>query len=223
MGRWSAQLSLFGVALLLGMLLVVQLRSQARQTELSSLSPQELSTVIETLSAGNGELRASLSSLREQLREYRVAEAQGRSALEVTREDLRRIQAFGGLLGVEGQGVQLRISGSLDAIALNDLVYELRNAGAEAIAVDSVRIHAASVAVQGPRTLEIDGVEIGGTFTIRAIGDPDGLVAALERPGGIISQLELFVSATIDAEQRLGLVLPATRRDLTPSVAQPVE
>lgn len=220
MNRRTAQASLFGVALLLGMLLVMQLRSQERQTELSSLSPQELSTLIETLSAGNSELRAGLTNLREQLREYRVAEAQGESALEVTREDLRRIAAFGGLLAVEGQGIELRVSGSLDAIALNDLIYELRNAGAEAIAVDEVRVHAASVAVQGPRALEMDGVEIGRAFTIRAVGDPDGLLAAMERPGGIISQLQLFVSAAIEVQQRERLSVPATIRDLAPRVAE---
>jgi uncharacterized protein YlxW (UPF0749 family) len=220
MNRRTAQASLFGVALLLGMLLVMQLRSQERQTELSSLSPQELSTLIETLSAGNSELRAGLTNLREQLREYRIAEEQGESALEVTREDLRRITAFGGLLPVEGQGVELRVSGSLDAIALNDLIYELRNAGAEAIAVDEVRVHAGSVAVQGPRALEMDGVDIGRTFTIRAVGDPDGLLAAMERPGGIISQLQLFVSAVIEVQQVERLSVPATTRDLAPRVAE---
>lgn len=39
-----AQLSLFTVALIIGVLLVGQLRSQARPIELSSLSAQELST-----------------------------------------------------------------------------------------------------------------------------------------------------------------------------------
>ena len=51
-----AQLSLFAVALIIGVLLVGQLRSQARPIELSSLSAQELSTLIETLSARNVEL-----------------------------------------------------------------------------------------------------------------------------------------------------------------------
>ena len=46
-----AQVSLFIVALLIGILLVGQLRSQARPIELSTLSAQELSTLIETLTA----------------------------------------------------------------------------------------------------------------------------------------------------------------------------
>jgi len=101
-----------------------------------------------------------------------------------------------------------------------DLINERRNAGAEAIAVDDVRVTARSVAVQGSRALQIDGVEIGRRFTIRAIGSPDALLSALQRPGGIIAQLQQFVSATIDAQQSSTLHVPATRLDLTPQVAK---
>ena len=48
--------------------------------------------------------------------------------------------------------------GSFDPIAVNDLIHELRNAGAEAIAVDDIRITAQSVAVLGTSAIEIDGV-----------------------------------------------------------------
>ena len=69
-----AQLSMSGLALLIGLLLVGQLRSQARPTELSSLSAQDLSTLIETLSDRNRVLRSGVSDVREQLREYRLAQ-----------------------------------------------------------------------------------------------------------------------------------------------------
>ncbi|HLY35999.1 MAG TPA: DUF881 domain-containing protein [Candidatus Limnocylindria bacterium] len=219
----AAQVSIAGVLLVIGMLLVGQLRSQARPTELTQLSSQDLSTLIETLSERNRELRSGLSDVDEQLREYRAAEAQGQSALDVSREDLRRITAFSGEAPVEGQGIVLAATGDLDAIALNDLLNELRNAGAEALAVDGVRITAGSVCVQGSSSLEIDGVAIGQTFTIRAVGDPNGLLAALERPGGIISQLKLFVHATIDVSQSHQVLIPATQRSLAPYVAKPVD
>jgi len=153
----AAQVSLVAVAMLIGLLGIGQLRSQARPTEISSLSAQELSTLIETLSTRNRELRTGLADIRDQLREYRLSGSQGESALQVGREDLRRITAFAGLAAVDGQGIVMTVVGDLDAIALNDLINELRNAGAEAIAVDDVRITARSVVVQGPLTLEVDG------------------------------------------------------------------
>lgn len=223
MSSRAAQLSLFGVTLLIGLLLVGQLRSQARPTEISSLPAQDLSELIDTLGDRNRELRNGLADLRETLREYRVAGSQGQSALEVSREDLRRITAFAGLAGVEGQGLVLDVEGSLDAIALNDLINELRNAGAEAIAVNDVRITHRSVAVQGPGSLQIDDVNIPERFTLSAIGSPEGLLSAMERPGGVIAQLEQFINATIVASQSDSIVLPPASGDLAPEVAEPVD
>jgi uncharacterized protein YlxW (UPF0749 family) len=219
----GAQLSLVLVAMLIGVLGVGQLNSQARPTQISSLSAQELSTLIETLTARNRELRTGLADIREQLREYQVSGPQGQSALQVSREDLRRITAFGGVAPVDGQGIVMDVDGDLDAIALNDLVNELRNAGAEAIAVDAVRITARSVAIEGPRSLQVDGVDIGRRFTLRAIGSPDGLLSAMQRPGGIISQLKLFISATIVISQAQAVQLPASQVSLLPVTGKPIE
>lgn len=217
-----AQLSLFLAAVLIGVLGVGQLNSHARPAEVSSLSAPELSTLIETLTVRNRELRTGLADIREQLRQYQVSGPQSQSALQVSREDLRRITAFGGLAAVTGQGIVMEVKGDLDAIALNDLVNELRNAGAEAIAVGDVRITASSVATQGPRALQIDGVDVGRGFTLRAIGSPDGLLGAMQRPGGIISQLKLFISATIQIRQAESLALPASARSLLPTVGTPI-
>jgi uncharacterized protein YlxW (UPF0749 family) len=218
-----AQATLFAVAMLIGMLGVGQLNSQARPIEISRLSATELSTLIETLTAANRELRSGLTGIRDQLRQYEVSGPRSESALQVSREDLRRITAFGGLAAVDGQGIVMDVDGNLDAIALNDLINELRNAGAEAIAVDTIRITARSVATEGPRAMELDGVEVGEQFTLRAIGSPDGLLGAMERPGGIISQLKLFIRATIQIRQVEAVELPASDVSLLPVVGTPVE
>ena len=135
-----AQLSLFGVALLIGALLVGQLRSQARPIELANLSPQELSTLIETLSARNAELRDGLADLRDQVSDYERAAAEGQSSLAIGQEDLLRVEAFGGLGAVEGQGIVVEGEGSFDPTSVNDIIQELRNAGADAIAIDDIRM-----------------------------------------------------------------------------------
>jgi uncharacterized protein YlxW (UPF0749 family) len=218
-----ALVSLAFIAFIVGLALVAQFRSQARPTELTSLPVAELSTRIETLAAANAQLRTALAEQRALLAEYRAAGAQGSSALDASREELRRVRAYSGLAPVEGQGIVLRVSGALDAIAVNDLVNELRNAGAEALAIDETRITARSVIAQGARALEVDGVAVDRTFTLAAIGNPDGLIAALQRPGGIVAQLEQFVSATIAITQTDTLRLPATTLDLAPEAAEPAD
>jgi uncharacterized protein YlxW (UPF0749 family) len=218
-----AQLSLFGVALIIGLLLVGQLRSQARPIELSNLSAQELAELIETLNASNIELSDGLDELRAEIRDYESAAVQGQSDTTISEEVLLRISALGGLVGMEGQGIQIAAEGSFDPIAVNDLIHELRNAGAEAIAIDDIRITARSVAVLGTSAIEIDGVAIGPSFQIRAIGSPDGLQAAIERPGGILSLYEQSIDARFTVSQIDRLILPPTERDLAPAAARPVE
>jgi len=218
-----AQLSLFAVALVIGILLVGQLRSQAPAIELSSLSAQELSQLIETLGSRNVELGDALSDLREQIRSYELAQIQGQSTLDLTEAELERIAAFGGLRAVEGQGIILTMAGPFDATAVNDLIYELRGAGADAIAVDDIRITASSIAVLGTGAIEIDGTALGPAVEIRAIGPPEGLESTLGRPGGLLTLLEQSIDAQFQIEQRTDLELPATRRDLAPQAARPVE
>ena len=218
-----AQISLFVVALTIGILLIGQLRSQARPLELSNLSAQELSALIETLEARNDELRDGLADLRDQIREYERAGVDGQSALVISEEVLIGISAFGGLIPVQGQGILIEAEGSFDPVAVNDLVQELRNGGAEAIAIDDIRITARSVAVRGTSAIEIDGVPIGPSFEVRAIGSPDGLQAAIERPGGILQLFERSIDARFTLTQVDRLSLPATQRDLTPTAARVVE
>jgi uncharacterized protein YlxW (UPF0749 family) len=218
-----AQLSLFAVALFIGALLVGQLRSQARPIELSSLSAQELSALIETLSAANVDLSDAAAARREQIRDYELAEIQGQSALDLTREDLEEIAAFAGLRPVEGQGISILLEGSYDTVAINDLVHELRNAGAEAISVGGARITAGSVAQTGTPEIEIDGVPLEGTVEILAIGSPQGLRAALERPGGYLAFLEQYIDARVTITTSQDITVPATERNLTPTATRPVE
>ena len=218
-----AQISLFAVTLLLGILLVVQLLSHGRSEEITRLPPQELSELIATLSAGNRQLRTAVTDLGNQVREYEEADREGTSVFEVTRTDLARVQAFAGLAAVSGPGVEVAVDGALDAVAVNDLLHELRNAGAEAIAVQEVRITARSVAVQDAGGIRIDGVEIATPFAIRAIGPSEGLLLTLQRPGGIISLLQQYVEATIELRAMTRLELPATELDLRPATAEPVD
>ena len=222
MTRLAAQLSLAIVAVIVGVLLIGQLRSQAPAIELSGLSAQELSDLIGTLRAGNAQLDDALTEVRQQVSEYERLDVTGRSTLALTSEDVIRFSAFAGLMEVEGQGIVMDIEGQFQPTNLNDLIHELRSAGAEAIAIDDVRITASSVPVGGA-TIEIDGVEIRSPFRVTAIGSPDGLTGALERPGGILSLFEHEIGATWAIAQRDRVTVPATQRDLTPQVAQPVE
>lgn len=218
-----AQVSLFAVALLIGLLLVAQLRSQQRPVELQSLAPQELSALVESLSQRNRELQSGLAAQVEQLTGYQRAQAEGRSRLELGEQEVLALNAFSGAGAVQGRGVIIDVDGFLDWIAVNDLINELRNSRAEAIAIDGIRITGRTVAVPGIDGVVIDGQTIGARFQVRAIGNPEALYSAITGPGGIKNQLEQVASVTMTLREADAIVVPATERDLAFSVAQPGE
>ncbi|HET7686729.1 MAG TPA: DUF881 domain-containing protein [Candidatus Limnocylindria bacterium] len=219
----TAQLSLFGVAILIGLLLVGQLRSQQRPVELRSLAPQELSALVQSLSTRNRELQAGLAAQREQLDGYQRAQAEGRSRLELGQQEVLALNAFSGVGAVQGRGIRIEVDGFLDWIAVNDLVNELRNSRAEAIGIDGVRVTGRTVAVPGVDGVVIDGTTIGARFVVSAVGDPEELYAAITGPGGIKDQLEQVTSVTMTLREVDLVVVPATARELAFNVAQPVE
>ena len=75
----------------------------------------------------------------------------------------------------------------------------------------------------GTSAIEIDGVAIGPSFEIRAVGSPDGLQAAIERPGGILSLYEQSIDARFTVTQVDRIIIPPTERYLMPAAARPVE
>lgn len=200
------------VALFLGVLVVSQFRSREAFTRtLQQETPETLTTLIADLSDRNRQLRDEIFELRFRIDQARSSIAGGRGALEETERELARLEVFSANSPVTGPGIAVRIDGPFDDRALSDLVNELRNAGAEAIAVNDARV--------GPRTwfgpateraLTVDGGRVVGPWTVRAIGDSDVLFVGLTRTGGIVGQFELIYGSTsFSVTRETALRLPA--------------
>jgi uncharacterized protein YlxW (UPF0749 family) len=211
-----------GVAVLLGILGVGQLRGQAGVPGLSNLSAQELGVLVANLNAQNEQLRTEVSTLERQQSDLAAAKDRGESALEQLQADLAKIRGWSGITGLVGVGVTISIQGSIGADGVSDLVNELRNAGAEGVAVAGIRF-VPGVAVTGtPGQLFVDGQPLGAVFEIRAIGSPQVLTGTLTRAGGVIAQLATsYPQATVTVTPADSIDLPATTHDLRPADAQP--
>lgn len=218
-----SQLSLTAVAFVLGLLVVVQLRGQTGGSALQGLSAQNLTTLVASLNAANDRLRSEVSTLQNQLDELRADRATGTTSVGQLQSDLGRIRAWSGLDPVAGRGVEIVVSGEIDAAAAADLLNELRNAGAEAIAVEDIRVVARTTVSGVPGALDLDGFLLRDPFTIRAIGRPETLVGSLTRVGGIIAELSATTpSATVDVRAVDDpMILPASKRDLVPDHGRP--
>ncbi|HEX4898818.1 MAG TPA: DUF881 domain-containing protein [Candidatus Limnocylindrales bacterium] len=216
--RWTITL----VAAILGVLVVAQLRSQAANPGLSNLSAQELTLVITNLSTRNEGLRAEVAALERRVASLTDAHDRGESALGELRADLAALEAWAGLTPVIGQGVSIRVSGQIGGEGIEDLLNELRNAGAEAIAVEDVRVVPGTVVYGEPGALSVENTALADGFEIRAIGSPQILTGTLTRGGGVIAQLEATSEdVTISVTPLDAVSIPATERNLVPAHGTP--
>ena len=140
MHRLSSQLTIAAVAAILGVLVVIQLRSQAGPNGLAQLSSQDLTVLVANLNARNDQLRRETSLLEGELETLQVNRSRGDVSVDEITADLRRVRAYAGLDPVGGPGVTISIRGPIDGPGVEELINELRNAGAEAIAAGSVRV-----------------------------------------------------------------------------------
>ena len=222
MHRARSQLALATVALVLGLLVVVQLRAQAGNGGLAQLSSQDLTVLVANLNARNDQLRREVSTLDDELAALNLNSSRGEESLDELRADLRRVRAYAGLDAVGGQGITISITGPIDGSGVEELINELRNAGAEAIGVGDVRVVTGVVITGEPGAASIEGASLGDTFELSAIGAPDKLTGSLTRSGGVIAQLaatEPGVAVTVTPIDRIEL--PATTRDLVPAHGRP--
>jgi uncharacterized protein YlxW (UPF0749 family) len=203
MHRRSSQLTIAAVALVLGILVVIQLRSQAGPS-------------------GLDQLRRETGMLQNELTTLQANRSRGDASVDEIAADLQKVRAYAGLDPVGGPGVTISIRGPIDGEGVEELINELRNAGAEAIAVGPVRIVTGVVVIGAPGEAQVDGSSLGAAFDLDAIGAPDKLTGSLTRSGGVIAQLAATlpdVEVTVTPTDRLEL--PATTRTLVPAHGRP--
>jgi uncharacterized protein YlxW (UPF0749 family) len=222
MRRPRSQIALAAIALLLGFLLVVQVRAQQAGSGLEAQSSQDLTLLIANLSTRNDSLRAEAADLQRQLDSMAAARSRGETSIGQLRGDLERIRLWAGLEPAAGPGVRISVVGRVGATAVADIVNELRNVGAEAIAVDDVRVAPGTVVAGPPGALSIDNTALGERITIAAIGNPQALTGALTRAGGIAAQVQAtYEEVAVEVTPVDALELPATDRTLVPVLGQP--
>jgi uncharacterized protein YlxW (UPF0749 family) len=216
------QLTIAAVALILGLLVVVQLRSQSTGTGLEALSAQELTVLVGNLNARNDQLREEIATTEKELADLQGAQSRGETSVDQLRIDLVRVRAWTGLDAVTGSGIRITIAGPIAGAGVEDLLNELHNAGAEALAVAGVRVVAGTVVSGAAGSLSVENTALDDPFEIAAVGNSPTLTGSLTRSGGIVAQL-----AATDPEARITVVpveailIPATDRDLLPAHGTP--
>ncbi|GGB94593.1 membrane protein [Cellulomonas carbonis] len=217
-----AQLTVALLSGLLGFALVVQVQ-QNRSEGLASLRQDELVRILDEVTQRSEELEDEAASLRAQRAELVTGTDTERAAREAARARAEVQGILAGRLPATGPGVLVNIGdpdGSVPASTLYNVLEELRNAGAEAVQLNDLRLTASSYVVEGPDGVVVDGTEARAPYRWRAIGDPDTIIPALDMPGGAMAQVR-NAGGTADLRAAETVAVDATRDVSEPRFATP--
>jgi uncharacterized protein YlxW (UPF0749 family) len=210
MRRRRNQVTIAAVTFLLGVLVVIQLKTQASSAAFAGLSSQDLTVLVANLDDRNDQLRTEVATLERELDVLAQNTDRGDASLDELIDP------------ATGPGVTITVRGPIDGSGIEDLVNELRNAGAEAMSIDDIRLVPGVAAVGAAGSVTLGSAPLEDPFTLSAIGAPDKLTGSLTRSGGIIAQLSATqpeVSVEVTPLDRIGV--PATDRELVPSHGHP--
>ena len=222
MHRRRSQVTIAIVAFALGLLVVVQLQTQAGGAAFAGLSSQDLTVLVANLNARNDQLRTEVATLQGELATLGSNQQRGDVSIDELRADLRRVRLYAGMDPATGPGVSIMVRGPIDGPGVEDLVNELRNAGAEAMAIGGVRLVPGIVAIGGRGAVILDQSKLSDPFELVAIGAPDKLTGTLTRSGGLIAQLAATQpDVVVEVTPLDSLDVPGTNRNLVPADGHP--
>ena len=169
------------IAIGLGFLIVVQLRSQAAVARtLAAQDDTSVALLINDLNRANNQLIQQSAVLAEQQTQLHQALTSGGADSQALSKELTTLREVTGAIAVHGPGLEIRIQGPVMDFELQDALNNLRNAGAEAIALNGYRIIGSTPVVSRGNTLMVAGHAVGTTLVLRVIGDAEQLGPAAD-------------------------------------------
>ncbi|GAB6181894.1 DUF881 domain-containing protein [Desulfotomaculum defluvii] len=196
------QWGLVVVGIVLGLMLTIQYRSYNDINETPPIARvQALANEIKEKKEERLVLEKRVNDLREKLDNKATNES------VTIRSELETYRILAGIKAVSGPGVEVTLNDSDVPLApgqdpnlyvLHDedvlkVLNELKAAGAEAIALNGVRLTATSeIRCIGPTILTNKNKRLPAPFTITAIGNPKTLENSLFMKGGVVDQLRIW-------------------------------
>lgn len=194
----TVHISIFLVAVVLGLLLAVQFRV-TNPYGIPLERTQELASELRQLTSESERLQKEILDLNIKLKQVNTGQ---RQAIEALKSELDKARMAAGQITVTGPGIEVildnpeglgeEVPAELFIIRDEDLlkvVNELRGAGAEAISLNGNRIIATSEIRFAGSFINVNTNRIVPPYQILAIGDPDTLEKSLALPGGLSDYL----------------------------------
>ena len=179
------------IFMILGFALATQVRAQ-RSDPLEGLSEQDRVTVLYDLGTQEQNLRTRRSELSGELDELRSAADEAQAREQATRKAETQAQIAAGTVAVHGPGVTVAVADPGANLTPTQFVMtlgELRNAGAEAIELNGVRLSTRAAFTGQAGAIVVDGTPITSPYTWKVIGEAQTIATALDIQAGSAAQM----------------------------------
>lgn len=179
------------LATLLGFAIATQVQS-TNSTGLERLREDELVRLLDDVSQEQDRLAADTRQL-ELTRDRLLSGADAsQEALRAAQDRLDALGILTGTAAATGPGIVITIydpDHKVMGARLLDTLQELRDAGAEAVQVNDVRVVADTWFADVEGGIEVGGQKLTAPYTVLAIGDSATMASAMEIPGGVVESI----------------------------------
>ncbi|WP_404382834.1 DUF881 domain-containing protein [Knoellia locipacati] len=215
------------LATLLALGLGFAIAAQVRQTSiegLEDLREDELIRILDTVDQDGNRLAEEIQTLRfsrDRLQSDTTSLTESRRAAQ---QRLDSLAILTGTAAARGPGIVLTIRDpefGVTAPMLLDTLQELRDAGAEAVEINDVRIVANSFFTDSEGGISISGKAVSAPYVITAIGDGSTLASAMEIPGGVTNTVR-SVGGEAGVETKDEVTVSALQSVSEPQYARPI-
>ena len=193
--RLTHSLVLLLPAVLFGLLVSVQWRTQAERNELTVRYNTPLLDAAKTLQNEQNALKVTLAELRAELDQIQTSASTQSDAAKDLQSRIDGLKTVAGLNERAGDGVEIILDDARGAAAakdveksichntdLTDIVNQAWRGGAEAIAINDERIVGSSSIYCVGSTIMVNGTLMSPPFNIAAIGPQNSLLGAYDDP-----------------------------------------
>lgn len=210
---------------LLGFAGVTQVRAQGAGNDYSGLRQADLVQALTGLNAASTRADQEINELEKTRAELDSSTERGAAALQQARKELATLSVLAGTAPARGPGIVMDVSVGDEPLGINqliDAIQELRDAGAEAIAInDTVRVVAQTSFDESENGIMVGDRQLSPPYRIRAIGAPTTLDTAMQILGGFRDDVEV-IGGSVDIDQRKNVRIDVVHTLTQPEFAEPV-